>query len=47
MRILRRAYEGGIVYYDTAGAYTDSETKIGTAFEEIRSKVIIASKTAF
>ena len=46
VRILRRAYEGGIVYYDTARAYTDSETKIGTAFEKIRSNVVIATKTA-
>ncbi|MDY3928563.1 MAG: aldo/keto reductase [Clostridia bacterium] len=44
--ILRRAYEGGIRFYDTARFYTDSEEKIGIAFEKIRDKVFIASKTA-
>ena len=38
--ILRRAYEGGIRFYDTARFYTDSEEKIGIAFEKIRDKVI-------
>lgn len=48
-RILRRAYEGGMRYFDTARAYTDSERKIGNAFdlshEDFRSKIIIATKT--
>ncbi len=46
VRILRRAYEGGMVYFDTARAYTDSETKLGIAFEGIRDKIYIATKTA-
>ena len=29
VEILRKAYEGGINYFDTANAYTDSEEKIG------------------
>lgn len=44
--ILRRAYEGGIRFFDTARAYTDSEKKLGLAFAPlgIRGEVFIASK---
>ena len=44
--ILRKAYEGGMRYFDTARAYSDSETKLGIAFEGMRDKVYIATKTA-
>ena len=43
--ILRKAYEGGMTYFDTARAYTDSETKLGIAFEGMREKIYIATKT--
>ncbi len=48
--ILRRAYEGGMRYFDTARAYSDSEEKIGAAFggdlfRNHREDVYIASKT--
>jgi len=43
--ILRRAYDGGITFYDTARGYTDSEEKIGNAFAGIRSNVVIATKS--
>ena len=43
--LLHKAYDGGINYYDTARAYTDSETKIGIAFAEKRDKVFLATKT--
>ena len=43
--LLRKAYEGGMTFFDTARAYTDSEEKIGIAFEGMRDKVFIASKT--
>ncbi len=46
VRLLRRAYEGGMRFFDTARAYTDSEEKVGEAFEGMREKVFIASKTA-
>ncbi len=46
VRILRRAYEGGITFFDTARAYTDSEHKLGLALKEVREQVFIASKTA-
>ena len=44
-RILRRAYEGGINYFDTARFYTDSEEKIGRALGDVREKIIISTKT--
>lgn len=46
VRILRRAYEGGMRFFDTARAYSDSETKLGAAFEGMRDKIYIATKTA-
>ena len=46
VEILRNAFEGGITYFDTARAYSDSETKLGIAFEGIRDKLYIATKTA-
>ena len=45
VRILRRAYEGGMRYFDTARAYTDSEEKLGEAFGGMWDKLYIASKT--
>ena len=41
--ILRRAYEGGIRYFDTANAYTDSEEKIGLALSDVRKDIVISS----
>lgn len=46
VKLLRRAYNRGITFYDTARFYTDSEVKIGLAFKGMRDKVYIASKTA-
>ena len=43
--LLRRAYEGGMVYYDTARAYSNSEGRVGKAFKGMRDKVFIATKT--
>lgn len=43
--ILQRAYEGGIRFFDTARAYSDSEEKVGAAFDGIREQLYIASKT--
>ena len=46
VKLLRRAYEGGIRFFDTARAYSDSEEKLGLAFAPmgIRSSIYIASK---
>lgn len=43
--LLRKAYRGGIGFFDTARAYSDSEHKLGLAFEGIREKLYIATKT--
>lgn len=43
--LLRRAYDGGMTFFDTARAYTDSEEKVGAAFRGMRDKVFIATKT--
>ncbi|MBO4927218.1 MAG: aldo/keto reductase [Clostridiales bacterium] len=45
VKLLRRAYEGGMTFFDTARAYSDSEVKVGEAFDGMREKVFIASKT--
>ena len=44
--LARKAYAAGIRFFDTARAYTDSEVKLGEAFDGIRSEVYIATKTA-
>lgn len=44
--LLRKAYDGGIRFFDTARAYTDSENKLGHAFHDIRDRIFIATKTA-
>lgn len=46
VRLLRAAYEGGINYFDTANAYTDSEEKLGLALSDVRDRVIISTKSA-
>ncbi|MBE6915123.1 MAG: aldo/keto reductase [Ruminococcaceae bacterium] len=45
-KILRRAYEAGINFFDTAQFYTDSEAKIGAALSDVRDKIVIATKSA-
>lgn len=45
VHLLRKAYEGGMRFFDTARAYSDSEEKVGLAFEGMRDKVYIATKT--
>ncbi len=47
--ILHKAYDGGIRFFDTARAYSDSEIKLGKAFGDgkiDRNSIIIATKTA-
>jgi len=48
VKILQRAYEGGMTFFDTARLYSDSEEKLGNAITgdaEIRKKIFVASKT--
>lgn len=45
VRLMRRAFEGGFNFFDTARCYTTSEERLGEAFSGMRSRVTIASKT--
>jgi len=45
VKLLRRAYEGGMTFFDTARAYSDSEEKVGIALSDVRDKITIATKT--
>ena len=44
--LLRKAYDNGFNYFDTARSYTDSEEKVGVALHDVREKIIISTKTA-
>ncbi len=43
--LVRRAYEGGFRFFDTARAYSDSELKLGEGLSDVRSEIYISSKT--
>ena len=45
VRLLRKAYDSGINFFDTARAYTDSEEKLGRALSDVRHHVFIATKS--
>ena len=45
VKIVRRAYEGGMRFFDTARAYSDSEEKVGEALNDVRDNLYIATKT--
>ena len=45
VKLVRRAYESGINYFDTANAYTDSEEKLGIALHDVREHVVISTKS--
>lgn len=44
-RLLRKAFENGIRFFDTARSYSDSEMKIGLALSDVRDQIYIATKT--
>ena len=46
VRLLRKARENGINFFDTARAYTDSEEKLGEAFGGSWDGIFLATKTA-
>lgn len=46
VKLARKAYDAGITFFDTARFYTDSEEKLGEAFDGMREKVYLATKTA-
>ncbi len=43
--LLRKAFEKGVDFYDTARFYSDSEEKLGLAFGDVRKQVFLSSKT--
>lgn len=45
VRVVRRCYELGIDYFDTARGYTNSEERIGKALEDVREEVFLATKS--
>ncbi len=45
-KLLRKALDAGITFFDTARAYSDSEEKIGLALSDARDKFFLATKTA-
>lgn len=44
-KLVRKAFEAGVTYFDTARMYTDSEVKLGIALHDVRDKLFIATKT--
>ena len=44
-RVLEKAVECGINFFDTARGYTDSESKLGRVLRRHRDRVVIASKS--
>ena len=44
-RSLRKAYDAGVNFFDTARSYSDSEEKMGLALSDVREKIFIATKT--
>ena len=44
--LLQKAFYNGINYFDTARVYSDSEEKLGAAFEYTRERIVISTKTA-
>lgn len=43
--LLRKGFEHGINFYDTARGYSDSEEKIGYALADVRDRLFLATKT--
>ena len=43
--VLRRAYDLGVTFFDTANVYHDSEEKMGDAFLGIRDAIVLATKS--
>ena len=46
VKVVQRAFELGINYFDTAKLDGDSEEKIGAALKDVRDECILATKTA-
>jgi predicted aldo/keto reductase-like oxidoreductase len=46
VKVLQRAFELGINYFDTAKLDGDSEEKLGAALKDVRDECVLATKTA-
>ncbi len=46
VKVVRRAFDLGINYFDTAKLDGDSEEKIGAALQDVRDECVLATKTA-
>ena len=46
IKIVRRAFDLGIRYFDTAKLDGDSEEKLGVALKDVRDECVLATKTA-
>jgi len=44
--LLRKAYENGVTFFDTANGYTTSEERIGLALSDVRKNIVLATKSA-
>ena len=44
VQLLRNAHDGGMTFFDTARAYSDSEEKLGIAFSTVRGGRIDSSR---
>jgi len=45
VHLLRKAYDQGIAFFDSARGYSDSEEKLGEALKGIREQIYVAIKT--
>jgi predicted aldo/keto reductase-like oxidoreductase len=45
IKVVRRCFELGVTYYDTARGYSVSEERIGKALEDVRDDVVLATKS--
>ena len=45
IHLLRKAFDGGIRFFDTARMYSDSEEKLGEALVGVRDQIYIATKS--
>ena len=45
VKLLHKACDGGINFFYTARAYSDSEQKVGAAFSGMRDRIVLATKT--
>ena len=46
VKVVRRAFDLGITYFDTAKLDGDSEEKLGAALKDVRDECVLATKTA-